>query len=105
MVERDRQELSAVRHRAGARHPALVTAVLIVAAARELAVPMRLPDARRSNRWIARDGVRYAIFHMNGDNSENRRDVLARLQEFERDVRPLYADDRTRLYEIVGFPP
>ena len=51
------------------------------------------------------DGVRYAIFHMNGYNSENRRDVLARLQEFERYLRPLYADDRTRLYEIVGFPP
>ncbi len=49
--------------------------------------------------------VRYAVFHMNGYNAENRNDVLTRLKEFERYLRPLYMDEGTRLYEIVGFPP
>lgn len=51
------------------------------------------------------DRVRYALFHMNGYNEENRRDVLTRLAQFEPYLRPLYADEYTRLYEIVGFPP
>ena len=53
------------------------------------------------------DGVRYAVFHMNGYNAENRRDVLLRLKEFEHYLRPLYMDGSgsERLYEIVGFPP
>jgi hypothetical protein len=50
------------------------------------------------------DGVRYAVFHMYGYNAENRHDVLGRLQEFAPYLRLLYADDRTRLYEIAGFP-
>ncbi|HEX3644603.1 MAG TPA: hypothetical protein VHT95_03300 [Vicinamibacterales bacterium] len=49
--------------------------------------------------------VRYAVFHMNGYNAENRNDVLTRLEEFKSYLRPLYTDDNTRLYEIVGFPP
>jgi hypothetical protein len=48
--------------------------------------------------------VRYAVFHMNGYNTINRDEVLARLREFEPYLRPLYIDDTTRLYEIVGFP-
>ena len=48
--------------------------------------------------------VRYAVFHMNGYNTINRDEVLARLKEFEPYLRPLYMDDTTRLYEIVGFP-
>jgi hypothetical protein len=51
------------------------------------------------------NGVRYAVFHMNGYDTENRNDVLTRLKEFERYLRPLYMDDSLRLYEIVGFPP
>jgi hypothetical protein len=51
------------------------------------------------------NAVRYAVFHMNGYNTENRNDVLARLKEFEPYLRPLYSDETTRLYEIVGFPP
>ena len=51
------------------------------------------------------DRVRYAVFHMNGYNAENLHDVLTRLKEFEHYLRPLYMDDTTRLYEIVGFPP
>ncbi len=49
--------------------------------------------------------VRYAVFHMYGYNDENRRDVLARLDQFAPYLRPLYQDEATRLYEIVGFPP
>ena len=49
--------------------------------------------------------VRYAVFHMNGYDAENRRDVLARLQQFEAYLRPLYMDGSLRLYEIIGFPP
>jgi hypothetical protein len=49
--------------------------------------------------------VRYAVFHMYWYNPENQRDVLARLKEFEAYLRPLYVDEGTRLYEIVGFPP
>jgi hypothetical protein len=51
------------------------------------------------------DKVRYAVFHMNGYNTENRNDVLTRLKQFEPYLRPLYMDETTRLYEIVGFPP
>jgi hypothetical protein len=50
------------------------------------------------------NGVRYALFHLYGYNQENRRDVLARLAEFEPYLRLLYIDDTTRLYEIVGYP-
>ena len=49
--------------------------------------------------------VRYAVFHMYGYNTQNRNEVLARLKQFEPYLRPLYMDDYTRLYEIVGFPP
>ena len=51
------------------------------------------------------DGVRYAALHMYRYNAANRADVVARLKEFETYLRPLYVDDETRLYEIVGFPP
>ena len=51
------------------------------------------------------NAVRYAVFHMNGYNTENRNDVLGRLKEFEPYLRPLYADAATRLYEIVRYPP
>jgi hypothetical protein len=50
-------------------------------------------------------GVRYAVFHLSGYNAENRHDVLTRLKEFERHLRPLYVDDMLRLYEITSFPP
>ena len=54
---------------------------------------------------VHRNGVRYAIFHMYGYNNQNRSDVLQRLRQFEHYLRPLFVDDTTRLYEIVGFPP
>ena len=49
--------------------------------------------------------VRYVVFHMYGYNAENRNDVLTRLKEFATYLRPLYIDNDTQLYEIVGFPP
>ena len=49
--------------------------------------------------------VRYAVFHMYGYNAENRHDIEVRLEELRQYFRPLYADEGTRLYEIVGFPP
>ena len=51
------------------------------------------------------DHVRYAVFHLYGYNDVNRRDVLDRLAQFGAYLKPLYGDDTTRLYEIVGFPP
>jgi hypothetical protein len=51
------------------------------------------------------NGVRYAVFHMYGFNTENRHDVLARIEEFAPYLRLRYRDDFTRLYEIAGFPP
>jgi hypothetical protein len=61
--------------------------------------------SRDAFRILEPNRVRYAVFHMNGYNTENRHDVLARLEEFKAYLRPLYTDDTTRLYEIVGFPP
>ncbi|MFI5179513.1 MAG: hypothetical protein ACHQO8_13165 [Vicinamibacterales bacterium] len=49
--------------------------------------------------------VRYAVFHLDGYNESNRHDVLTRLDELAQYFRPLYTDETTRLYEIVGFPP
>jgi hypothetical protein len=48
--------------------------------------------------------VRYAVFHMYGYNESNRNDVLTRLGQLQRYFRPLYMDEGTRLYEIVGYP-
>lgn len=60
--------------------------------------------SRDAFRILEPDHVRYALFHLYGYNEENRRDVLARLNEFEPYLRPLYVDDQTRLYEIVAYP-
>jgi hypothetical protein len=61
--------------------------------------------SRDAFKLLEPNAVRYAIFHMYWYNTENQRDVLTRLKEFERYFRPLYVDSDTRLYEIVGFPP
>jgi len=49
-------------------------------------------------------GVRYAVLHMYGYNTQNRSDVLARLAQYSTFLRPIYVTDDTRLYEIVGYP-
>jgi hypothetical protein len=50
-------------------------------------------------------GVRYAVLHMYGYNSSNRRDVETRLQALQHYFRLLYDGEGTRLYEITGYPP
>ena len=61
--------------------------------------------SRAAFKVLEPNNVRYAVFHMYGYNTENRNDVFARLKQFESYLRPLYVDEYTRLYEIVGFPP
>jgi len=61
--------------------------------------------SRDSLHALASHKVRYAVFHMYWFNAENTRDVLGRLKEFEPYLRPIYIDEGTRLYEIVGSPP
>jgi hypothetical protein len=61
--------------------------------------------SRDSFKLLEPNRVRYAVFHMYGYNTQNRNEVLARLKQFEPYMRPLYMDEGTRLYEIVGFPP
>jgi hypothetical protein len=51
------------------------------------------------------DRARYAVIHWYGYNAQNRQNVHTRLKQFEDYLRPLYSDDQTTLYEIVGFPP
>src|SRR3989442_16007513 len=61
--------------------------------------------SRAAFKLLESGGVRYAVFHMYGYNTENRNDVLARLKEFAPYFRPLYVDDETQLDEIIGYPP
>ena len=49
-------------------------------------------------------GVRYAVFHWGGYNTENRAEVQGRLAQLSAHFRPLYQDENTSLYEIVSFP-
>jgi hypothetical protein len=60
--------------------------------------------SRPALRLLAPNKVRYAAFHMYWYNAENQHDVLTRLKELEQYLRPLYIDNDTRLYEIVGYP-
>jgi hypothetical protein len=46
-------------------------------------------------------GVRYAMFHLDVYDAKTRAEVEERLRQFAGRLRPLYADDQTRLYEIV----
>jgi hypothetical protein len=53
---------------------------------------------------LEHDRVRYAVFHMDLYEGDLRRDLRARLREFDRYLVRRYADDWIELYEIVGFP-
>ena len=53
---------------------------------------------------LERDRARYAVFHLNLYHDDARRDLCARLREFDRYLVRRYVDDRIELYEIVGFP-
>jgi hypothetical protein len=61
--------------------------------------------SRDSLRLLSERHVRYAVFHKYWYNDPNWKDVRARLKEFAPYLRQVYADDGTRLYEIVGTPP
>jgi hypothetical protein len=51
-------------------------------------------------------GVRYAVFHLEEYRNNELMEVLeASLAEFSPHLEPLYADEQTWLYEIVGSPP
>ena len=56
-------------------------------------------------KFMAPMRVRYAVFHRAGFNAANWRDVEMRIAQAKPYLRQLYADEATRLYEIVGFPP
>jgi hypothetical protein len=56
-------------------------------------------------KFMAPTRVRYAVFHRDGFNAANWRDVEMRIDQAKPYLRQLYADERTRLYEIVAFPP
>jgi hypothetical protein len=53
---------------------------------------------------LQRDGVRYALFHMDVYDAPTRAEVEGRLLEFARFLRPLYIGVDERLFEIVGSP-
>jgi hypothetical protein len=60
--------------------------------------------SREAFALLRRDGVRYAVFHLNRLPDDTRPELIARLQSFAPYLRCLYADDRVWLYEVVGFP-
>ena len=48
--------------------------------------------------------MKYAVFHLDRYDGDTRRDVRARLREFDRYLVRRYGDDWIELYEIVGSP-
>jgi hypothetical protein len=66
---------------------------------------LRLFPSPEAFRLLAADRARYAVFHMDIYGDAERMEVAGRISEFAAYLRPLYVDDETRLYEIVGFPP
>ncbi len=55
-------------------------------------------------RILRRDGVRYAVFHLDRLSGNAPDDLLARIATFGRYLRLRYTDGRVLLYEIVDFP-
>ena len=54
---------------------------------------------------LQKDGVRYAVFHLDRYEAPARSKVEASLEDFASYLRPLYVADDTRLYEIIAWPP
>ena len=61
--------------------------------------------SREAFHQLAAQSPRYAVFHMSIFGEADRAAVAARINEFAPYLTPLYTNDDTRLYEIVGFPP
>ena len=54
---------------------------------------------------LERDGVRYAVFHLDQFTAEGAREaVLRRIAAFAPYLRRLDGDEHTVLYEIIGYP-
>jgi hypothetical protein len=60
--------------------------------------------SREAMKILEPSGVRYAVFHLYGYNTSNRHDALQRLAELSQYFRPIYVDETTQLYEIIGYP-
>jgi hypothetical protein len=60
--------------------------------------------SRESFMLLARDGVRYAVVHLDLLGREARDDLVKRLREFDAHLSRRYADERIWLYEIVSYP-
>jgi len=60
--------------------------------------------SREALKVLAPSHVRYAVFHLYGYDTRNRTEALTRLAELAPYFRPIYADDTTQLYEIIGYP-
>jgi hypothetical protein len=63
----------------------------------------RFPSAE-SFAVLQRDGVRYAVFHVNEYKNGQITPLLDQLQQYQPYLRRLFADDRIWLYEITGYP-
>jgi hypothetical protein len=63
--------------------------------------PFPFPGAFRV---LRRDGVRYAMFHLDVYDAPTRAEVEGRLAQFAAYLKPLYVGADERLYEIVGSP-
>jgi hypothetical protein len=61
--------------------------------------------SREAFKLLEPDRVRYAVFHLDRYAPEGRGALRTRVEEFAPYLQQRYADDRTWLYEIVGFPP
>jgi hypothetical protein len=71
----------------------------------EAAPVLKFFPSRDAFRVLAEKRTRYAVFHMGLYGEEDRAAAAARITEFAPYLTPLYADNDTQLYEIVGFPP
>jgi hypothetical protein len=61
--------------------------------------------SRDSLKMLAPNHVRYAIVHRYWYGDDTWATVVPRMQELAPYLNPLYKDEGTQLYEIVGFPP
>ena len=53
---------------------------------------------------LKRDGVRYAVFHLNDYDRDQLAKLRPRLRCYRQYMRKLFADQHVLLYEIVGYP-
>jgi hypothetical protein len=61
--------------------------------------------SRESLKLLEPQHVRYAIVHRYWYGDDTWATVVPRMQELAPYLKPLYKDEGTQLYEIVGFPP